>query len=157
MVVGVGALSVGIALVGLSLTVASVLVFGIGTLLAGVGGGLSFMGSLALLNDVAPRHRRAEVVAAYNIVGYVALTAPVIGVGLLADSVGLQRATQASRSPRRSLRVGAVAHGDAADGVAARARRRLDQPWPRRSGSAHEVSDVMAAGHARLSRSAGRH
>ena len=103
------------------------------------------------------RHRRAEVVAAYSIVGYVALTAPVIGVGLLADSVGLQRATQASRSPRRSLRVGAVAHGDAADGVAARARRRLDQPWPRRSGSAHEVSDVMAAGHARLSRSAGRH
>ena len=95
MVVGVGALSVGIALVGLSLTVASVLVFGIGTLLAGVGGGLSFMGSLALLNDVAPRHRRAEVVAAYNIVGYVALTAPVIGVGLLADSVGLQWATQA--------------------------------------------------------------
>ena len=95
MVVGAGALSVGIALVGLSLTVASVLVFGIGTLLAGVGGGLSFMGSLALLNDVAPRHRRAEVVAAYNIVGYVALTAPVIGVGLLADSVGLQRATQA--------------------------------------------------------------
>ena len=54
MVVGVGALSVGIALVGLSLPVASVLVFGIGTLLAGVGGGLSFMGSLALLNDVAP-------------------------------------------------------------------------------------------------------
>lgn len=94
MVTGVGGLAAGMALVGWGLINSTVALFLAGTVLAGAGGGLAFMGSLALLNEVAPPQRRAEVVSAYNVVGYVALSAPVIGVGLIAGVAGLQTATE---------------------------------------------------------------
>jgi hypothetical protein len=94
MLLGAASLCFGMVLVGLSLSASSVVVFVLGTIFAGVGGGLTFMGSLALLNDVAHPARRAEVVSAFNLVGYVALSVPVVGVGTLATHIGLERATE---------------------------------------------------------------
>ncbi|GAC1593142.1 MAG: MFS transporter [Acidimicrobiales bacterium] len=90
---GVASVAVGLSLVETSLMWKSVPLFMGGTVMAGAGAGLSFMGSLALINEVAPPLRRAEVVSAFNLVGYVALAAPVVGVGLLAKTTGLLAAT----------------------------------------------------------------
>ncbi|MGH9061659.1 MAG: MFS transporter, partial [Acidimicrobiales bacterium] len=93
MAVGVTSVSAGMILVYWGLADTNLVMFMAGTLLAGAGGGLGFMGSLVLVNEVAPPTRRAEVVSAWNVVGYVALSAPVIGVGLLAGLTGLRKAT----------------------------------------------------------------
>jgi len=94
MLLGAALLCIGMVLVGLSLGTRSVAVFILGTVFGGLGGGLTFMGSLALLNDVAHPARRAEVVSAFNLVGYLALSVPVVGVGTLATHVGLEHATE---------------------------------------------------------------
>jgi hypothetical protein len=51
------------------------------------------MSSLALINEVAPRLQRAEIVSAYNLVAYFAISLPVVGVGLLTNVVGLKEST----------------------------------------------------------------
>ena len=65
------------------------------TLLAGSGGGMAFVGSLALVNELAPPERRAEVLAAYNLVGYLALSVPIVAVGVLTSAIGLRPASLA--------------------------------------------------------------
>lgn len=92
-VFGVSGVAAGMALVFWGVAAGVVPVFLVGTLLTGAGSGLCFMGSLALVNEVAPPARRAELVSAWNLVGYVALSGPAIGVGLLSDVTGLQEAT----------------------------------------------------------------
>jgi MFS family permease len=91
--VGAGAVGIGMGLVESSLLASSVPLFMVGTVLAGAGAGLGFMGSLAVINEVAPQDRRAELVSAFNLVGYVALAAPVVGVGVLTGITGLKTAT----------------------------------------------------------------
>jgi len=92
-IAGAAMSGVGLLLVYGGLIVPLTAVFLVGTLLSGCGSGLAFMGSLAMINHVAPPDRRAEVVSAWNLIGYVALAAPVVGVGLLAGHVGLMNAT----------------------------------------------------------------
>lgn len=91
--VGVTASSIGLALVYTGLAVPLLPVFLLGTLLSGAGSGVAFMGSLVMVNHVAPPAHRAEVISAWNLIGYVALAAPVIGVGLLSTRIGLMDAT----------------------------------------------------------------
>lgn len=93
MILGTATTAAGMALVYASLVWRDVPAFLVGTLLAGAGAGVAFLGSLALVNHVAPAHRRAEIVSAWNLVGYVALSAPVVGVGVLTGVTGLQSAT----------------------------------------------------------------
>jgi len=95
MFIGVTATLVGIICVEASLFAVSAALFLVATVLVGVGNGMCFIGSLALINEIAPLHRRAETVAAYNVVGYFAISLPVIGVGLLANVFGLKSATVA--------------------------------------------------------------
>ncbi|GAC1598525.1 MAG: MFS transporter [Acidimicrobiales bacterium] len=92
---GSGAVCVGtgMILVYVSFVSRSIPLFLLGTVLAGVGSGLGFMGSLTLINEIAPPLRRAELVSAFNVVGYVALSMPVVGVGYLAAPLGLEGAT----------------------------------------------------------------
>lgn len=63
-----------------------------GGVIAGVGQGMSFRAGLAAVNAEAPVGRRANVASTYFVVLYVALSLPVIGVGLAADLVGLRTA-----------------------------------------------------------------
>ena len=91
--VGVSGVAIGMALVYWGVAASNVPIFLVGTPLTGAGGGLGFMGSLALVNEVAPPARRAEVVSAWNLVGYVFLSTPVIGVGTLTRILTLKEAT----------------------------------------------------------------
>ncbi|HEX7354260.1 MAG TPA: MFS transporter [Mycobacteriales bacterium] len=91
--VGVLGVAVGMSLVFWGEAAQVVALFLLGTLLTGSASALAFLGSLALVNEVAPPARRAELVSAWNLVGYLSLSVPAIGVGLLSDAVGLQAAT----------------------------------------------------------------
>ncbi|QPP08171.1 MFS transporter [Streptomyces bathyalis] len=85
LVVGMGLLTAGFGVRSFALLVA-------GGVVAGVGQGMSFRAGLAAVNAEAPVARRANVASTYFVVLYVALSLPVIGVGLAADLVGLRAA-----------------------------------------------------------------
>jgi MFS family permease len=85
LIAGMGVLALGIAERSLALLVAAGVV-------AGLGHGLSFRAGLATLNARSPASRRAEVASSFFIVGYAAISAPVIGEGALAQAAGLRAA-----------------------------------------------------------------
>lgn len=91
---GLGALIVGVALNLLALLTHSETAFWAGVAISGAGFGLSFLGSLAHLNERAPPARRGEVLGAYFVAAYVGISVPVIGVGLLVGSLGLALAAE---------------------------------------------------------------
>jgi MFS family permease len=93
MFIGVTSTLVGIICVEASLFAVSAPLFLVATVLVGVGNGMCFIGSLVLVNEISPLERRAETVAAYNVVAYFALSLPVVGVGVLANMFGLKSAT----------------------------------------------------------------
>lgn len=93
MLVGVIAQVVGVVCVECALFSVSAELFLIATVITGVGNGLCFIGSLALVQEISPPAMRAELVAAYNVVAYFALSLPIVGVGFMADVMGLKSAT----------------------------------------------------------------
>jgi len=62
-----------------------------GAAVMGLGIGFAYMGSVTLIDRVAPDDQRGELLAAFFVVGYLALAVPTIGLGLAADRVGLER------------------------------------------------------------------
>jgi hypothetical protein len=86
---GCAALAGGMLLLAAGLWAESFAVLGAATLLAGLGQGVIFRAGLGALNAAAPLAQRAEVASTYFFVAYVALSLPVIGVGLAADACGL--------------------------------------------------------------------
>lgn len=93
MVVGVIAQVIGVISVECALFSASAALFLVATVITGIGNGLCFIGSLALVQEISPPGMKAELVAAYNVVAYFALSLPIVGVGIMANTVGLKSAT----------------------------------------------------------------
>jgi MFS family permease len=93
--VGLLALPLGLLLIVLALNQRSLALFVSGAVVAGLGQGLVFMGGLATINRLAPADQRAETISSYFVVSYLALAAPVIGVGFAAESLGLYDAALA--------------------------------------------------------------
>lgn len=91
---GLIALFFGIALNLAALLEGSPLAFWSGIVVSGFGFGLSFLGSLRLLNDEVPAERRGELLGEYFLVAYVGLSVPVVGVGILTDAFGLRSAAE---------------------------------------------------------------
>jgi len=89
---GVGAMAAGVALLLAAAETARLPVLLAATVLSGAGQGLTFMGSLADVNEIAPHDRKANVVAGYYVLVYIATAVPAIGVGALAEPVGLRQA-----------------------------------------------------------------
>jgi MFS family permease len=89
---GCGGLIAGMALLALGLAVSSLALLVVGGMIAGVGQGLSFRAGLAGVNAAAPPEERAEVASSFFVVAYLAISVPVIGVGLLAEAAGLRTA-----------------------------------------------------------------
>jgi hypothetical protein len=85
MVAGCGLIAAGIGASSLALFVA-------GAALAGFGTGLSFRAGLATVNSRSPAARRAEVASSFFVVSYVALSLPIVGVGIAAQTAGLRDA-----------------------------------------------------------------
>ncbi|MFF0011294.1 MFS transporter [Streptomyces sp. NPDC005374] len=90
--VGCSLLMAGMALLIASLAVGSLVLLLGAAVAAGLGQGVSFRAGLAAINAEAPPGQRAEVASTYFIVVYVAISAPVVGVGVAADVVGLRAA-----------------------------------------------------------------
>jgi MFS family permease len=100
------ALSVGIAL------------FLAGGLIAGAGAGLLFKGGIVTVSGLGDPQRRAEVLAGFFLAGYIGLSAPVLGLGILGQLTDPQVALVAfaalllggivasARSPRGGARRG---------------------------------------------------
>jgi MFS family permease len=53
------------------------------TALCGITAGLGYRGSLQVVNQIAPQHRRAEVVSSYLLCAFSGNALPVIGVGVI--------------------------------------------------------------------------
>lgn len=69
--------------------------FWVGTIICGAGFGLCLRGGIGLLNRAAPPDQRAEVLSAFYVAAYLGLSVPVVGIGLLANVVGLPTAALA--------------------------------------------------------------
>jgi F0F1-type ATP synthase membrane subunit c/vacuolar-type H+-ATPase subunit K len=65
----------------------------LGTALAGIGQGISFRAGLGEIASAAPAHRRADVTSSFFVVLYVAISLPVIGLGIAVQLADVQRAT----------------------------------------------------------------
>lgn len=78
---GLLVLLVGLALIELGLWDTSLGIFVAGTIAGGLAVGLLFMGSLAIVNQIAELDRRAQVLAAYFVCTYAGLAVPAIVVG----------------------------------------------------------------------------
>ncbi|RWA15901.1 hypothetical protein MELE44368_07635 [Mycolicibacterium elephantis DSM 44368] len=61
-------------------------------LVSGVGHGIAFSRGLAAIAENTPADRRAEVNSTYFVIGYVAISVPVVGEGLAAQTWGLRTA-----------------------------------------------------------------
>jgi predicted MFS family arabinose efflux permease len=81
--------ALGMALTATAVAVSSAAFFLAASALAGVGFGLAFMGSLRHLSAAIPADRRAEVMSAFYIVGYLSLALPAIAAGFIANAIGL--------------------------------------------------------------------
>ncbi|MBV8933023.1 MAG: MFS transporter [Kutzneria sp.] len=90
-VVGCVALIVGMAVVAVSVASTNAPVFLFGDAVTGVGFGLVFMGGTRLVTQAAPAEARGQVLAAYFVVAYLAISVPVIGAGVVATALGLAR------------------------------------------------------------------
>jgi len=88
-VLGCAALVVGMALVALSIHLVDAAVFLIGCCAAGVGFGLTFMGSTRVVTEAAPARQMGEVLAAYFLIAYLAISVPVMAAGAIATRIGL--------------------------------------------------------------------
>jgi MFS family permease len=80
-----GFLALGLAASSLALLV-------LGAVTAGLGQGLTFRAALAAVNERSPAGERGAVASSFFIVMYVAISLPVIGVGVLAQEIGLRPA-----------------------------------------------------------------
>jgi MFS family permease len=89
---GCGALIAGMGVLAGGLAASSLALLVLGGVVAGFGQGLSFRAGLTAVNTEAPAERRAEVASSFFVVAYVAISIPVIGEGVLAETAGLRTA-----------------------------------------------------------------
>jgi len=85
-------LTSGMILVASGLQVHSLALLVVGSVIAGLGQGLSFRAGLAAINAQSPAAQRSEIASSFFVVLYVAISFPVIGVGIAAQAFGLQLA-----------------------------------------------------------------
>jgi len=89
---GLGGFLPGLALVLAGMSTASLVLFGIGAVVAGSAFGALIIGSLSAANRLAPEGTRAKVISTYFVFAYSGLSIPVVGVGIASDYVGNFRA-----------------------------------------------------------------
>ncbi|MGW5360876.1 MFS transporter [Actinopolymorpha pittospori] len=87
---GAGCLVVGSAGLAADLMLTSVVVFVIGSVIAGLGVGLTFTGTLRVISAATSAKARSEVFSAAYVVSYTALSVPALAAGLLARWWGLE-------------------------------------------------------------------
>ncbi|WP_435972652.1 MFS transporter [Streptomyces sp. Qhu_M48] len=89
---GCAVLFAGLVLLGVALATDLLVFIVLSAVVGGVGQGLAFRAALSSVAAAAPADRRAAVISALFVVAYTGISIPVIGVGLLADPLGLEGA-----------------------------------------------------------------
>lgn len=94
---GMSALVTGLTLVVIAvwLPSPSLALFLAGGVVCGAGAGLLFKGSIATVAALAPPESRAEVLAGFFLFGYIGISVPVVGVGLLTQVIDARTALAA--------------------------------------------------------------
>lgn len=85
---GILILIIGLVALTLAVPAHSLDLLAFGTLIAGLGQGLAFMGATALINSVASPDTRGEVLSAFYVIIYLGVAIPILGVGYAATKVG---------------------------------------------------------------------
>ncbi|WP_280552558.1 MFS transporter [Halomonas sp. 25-S5] len=85
----------GASLVGVGIGMASLALFMLGALIGGLGQGMAFRAGLGAVVQASPANQRGSVTATFFIVAYLALSIPVVGIGLAARAFGLATAGMA--------------------------------------------------------------
>ncbi|WP_432933897.1 MFS transporter [Microbispora sp. CA-135349] len=85
---GALALTAGIALMAWSLSAGSAALFVVASVVIGVGVGFGMFGSLRTVGAAAPPDRRAQVMAAFYIVAYAAISLPAVAAGFAVRRLG---------------------------------------------------------------------
>jgi MFS family permease len=88
--VGCVALIMGIALVASAIVATSLALLVAGALVAGIGQGVAFRAGMGAVTAASPAERRGEVASTFFVVLYVAISIPVVGIGVVADTIGLR-------------------------------------------------------------------
>lgn len=83
-------LILGVTCVALSLAFYSLTILILGAIISGIGQAFSFRAGLSLVNNKAPTKKQGEVTSSFFTVAYIALSIPVIGVGLLEREFDIQ-------------------------------------------------------------------
>lgn len=91
---GLPLLAAGLVLLALTRVVSSLPLLLASSAFAGAGQGLVFLGGLTAVNQHAPPERRADILSTFYVVIYLGVGVPVIGVGFLANVIGLLPAVQ---------------------------------------------------------------
>ncbi|MEU8525833.1 MULTISPECIES: MFS transporter [Streptomyces] len=89
---GCAVLFVGLVLLAGAMYAELLVLVVLSAVVGGTGQGLAFRAALSAVAAAAPPDRRAAVISALFVVAYTGISIPVIGVGLLADPLGLEGA-----------------------------------------------------------------
>ena len=90
--IGCAILVAGMVVLAVALRLSSLTGLIAAAVVSGIGQGISFSRGLAAVAERTPADRRAEVNSTYFVVAYVAISLPVVGEGLAAQTWGLQTA-----------------------------------------------------------------
>lgn len=90
--IGCAILVAGMAILAVALQFSSLFGLIASAVVSGIGQGMSFSRGLAAISERTPAERRAEVNSTYFVIGYVAISVPVVGEGLAAQAWGLRTA-----------------------------------------------------------------
>ena len=85
-------LIVGIALVALAILQSSLAFLVAGAIVTGIGQGVAFRAGMGAVTAASPAARRGEVASTFFVVLYVAISIPVVGIGVAAQTLGLRTA-----------------------------------------------------------------
>jgi MFS family permease len=85
------ALSAGMILIVLSASEESAVLFLLGAVIGGAGFGVAFLGGLRVLSGAIPPAKRAQVMSAFYIVAYGAISLPAVLAGIAVTPLGLQQ------------------------------------------------------------------
>ena len=90
---GTAALVIGLSITLAGVQLHSTAAFFIGSVVAGLGFGAAFNGTLRSLVPLAQAHERAGLMSTFFVLSYLAFSVPAIAAGLLAGRIGLQPAS----------------------------------------------------------------
>jgi MFS family permease len=92
LVAGCVVLTGGMILVAAAMLAASLLLLVVGAVVTGTGQGMGFRAAVTMVSEQSEPQRRGEITSALFVVLYVAISLPVVGVGVFAHAAGLRTA-----------------------------------------------------------------